>query len=361
MTLLPHRTVASQLTAQLRAEIRKGTWRGWLPAERSLAQLVHASRNTLRTALEQLVSEGVIEIRHGIGARIRPAALAGVPSEPSRTIGILVPDAIGSLRPLLALWIDELKDLLVEEGWRVRVHDGRQFYQRQPNRALERLTAQHPHDAWVLTLSSEPMQRWFARHAVPCLVVGSVYPEIALPFVDLDYHAACRHAAGVLLRLGHTRLALLNRESRRAGDVDSERGFTESVRSLPAGDVSVQIAYHRDDVDSVNHALGRLLDRPAAPTAIVVSNSYAYLATASLLALRGLRIPRDISLISRDDDPFLRALAPAPARYVVSPHTFATRIIGPVLRLANGEPVTSKAVRLLPKYVPGGSVASPRR
>jgi DNA-binding transcriptional MocR family regulator len=53
MTLIPHRTVASQLAVQLRAELTKGTWRGWLPSERVLSRTLQASRNTVRAALEQ--------------------------------------------------------------------------------------------------------------------------------------------------------------------------------------------------------------------------------------------------------------------------------------------------------------------
>ena len=169
--------------------------------------------------------------------------------------------------------------------------------------------------------------------------------------------AICRHAAGVLLGLGHRRIALLNRETRRAGDVDSEAGFFEGVKASSVQDVTADVAYHRDDVETVARALARLLDRKNPPTALVVSNSYAYLATTSLLAQRGLRIPRDISLISRDDDPFLGSLAPAPARYIVSPHAFAKKMIGPLLQLVARDPVVRTRAPLLPKIAAGGSMA----
>ena len=357
MTLIPHRTVASQVAALLRAEIAKGTWRGWLPGERTLCETVQASRNTLRAALVQLRAEGVVEPVVGLGTRVVADPPPVSEANQRKTVGVLIPEPIGSLRPLIALWIDELKDLLLAEGCRLRVHEGRQYYQSNPARALERLVGQHTHDAWVLTLSSEVMQRWFARRKVPCLVAGSTYADVALPHYDLDYHAICRHAAGVLLGLGHRRIALLNRETRRAGDVDSEAGFLEVVKASSVQDVTADVAYHRDDVDTVARALTRLLDRKDPPTALVVSNSYAYLATTSLLAQRGLRVPRDISLISRDDDPFLGSLAPAPARYIVSPHAFAKKMIGPLLQLVAREPVVRTRAPWLPKIATGGSMA----
>jgi DNA-binding LacI/PurR family transcriptional regulator len=360
MTLIPHRTVASQVAVQLREEIAKGTWREWLPAERSLCRLVQASRNTLRVALEQLKHEGVLETARGLGTRVVAAPAPAVGHSGPKSVGVLIPEPIGSVRPMIALWIDELKDLLMEEGSRLRLHEGPQYYQTNPSRALERLVAQYPHDAWVLVLSSEAMQQWFTRRQVPCLVAGSTYPDVSLPHCDLDYRAICRHAAGVLLRLGHRRIGLLNRESRRAGDVDSELGLLEGVRAASRLEAVAEIAYHRDDVDSVARALKRLFDRREPPTALVVCNSYAYLAAASLLAQRGLRIPDDVSLISRDDDPFLRSLAPAPARYVVSPHATAKRMIGPILRLINREPITRLSPPLIPKFFAGKSVGPPR-
>lgn len=361
MTLIPHRTVASQIAAQLRAELAKGTWRTWLPSERTLSRTVQASRNTVRAALEQLKAEGLIAPARGLGNRVVTANAPAARSEAPKTVGVLIPEPIGRLRPLIALWIDELKDLLIEEGYRLRIHEGRHFYQTNPARALERLVEQHPHGAWVLTLSSEAMQRWFARRGVPCLIAGSTYPGVTLPHYDLDYRAICRHAAGALLRLGHRRVALLNRESRRAGDVDSELGFLEAVRASPHADASAEVAYHRDDVDSVARALRQLLDKKNRPTACVVCNSYAYLSAASVLAQRGLRIPGDISLVSRDDDPFLESLAPTPARYTVDPHTFAKRMLGLLLQVLHRTPALRAPTLLQPKFTAGGSTAAPAR
>lgn len=359
MTLIPHRTVANQIAAQLRTEIAKGTWRGWLPSERALCELLQASRHTIHAAIEQLKAEGLIETNRGLGNCIVATPPSAAEPNQAKTVGIVIPDPIGHLRPLIALWIDELKDLLINEGCRVRVHEAQKYYQTNPARALERLIDQNAHDAWVLTLSSEAMQRWFARRQVPCLVAGSTYDGIELPSYDLDYHAICRHAAGVLLRAGHRRLAMLNRETRRAGDMDSEAGFVEGVRASSHRDATVEIAYHRDDLASVTQALRRVLDRRQRPTALLVSNSYAYLSTTSLLAQRGIRIPEDISLISRDDDPFLASLFPTPARYAVSPHAFAKKMLGLILRLIRHDPGVHRHAYLLPRFTAGASIAPP--
>ncbi len=360
MTLIPQRTVASQLAAKLRAEIANGTWHGWLPSERALGETLQASRNTIRAALRQLRREGTVSTVPGVGNRIpepRPKKIRH--GRPGRTLGVLIPEPVDQLRPVIPLSINEIKDQLLQEDCRTTVHEGLGFYQAKPQRALERLIQQHRHDAWLLWMSSEPMQRWFHARGVPCLIGGSAYPAFDLPFVDIDFRAVCRHAAGVLIGHGHRRIALINRESRCAGDLGSEQGFCEGARASGHAEVETETVYHHDDVESVARALGQLLGRAKRPTGLVVSHSYSYLSVVSILAQRGLTIPQDISVISRDDDSFLRFLAPAPARYVCAPRLFARKAAGQILQLMNAGTLPHRQTLLLPKFFSGGSVSAP--
>ncbi len=65
MTLIPHRTVAGQIAAQLRADMERGAWQDWLPSERDLSRTLQASRNTIRAALAQLRAEGFLRPHRG--------------------------------------------------------------------------------------------------------------------------------------------------------------------------------------------------------------------------------------------------------------------------------------------------------
>jgi LacI family transcriptional regulator len=360
MTLLSQRTVASQIAAQLRTSIENGVWCDWLPSERVLCQMMQASRNTVRAAINQLKAEGLVKSEKPTGNRIVRGGRRARKKSRMKSVGIVVPEAVYSLRPLIGLWIDELKDMLLEEECVLRVHDGQQYYRTNPAAALAKLIKQNQHDAWVLVLSSEAMQQWFVRSKVPCLVAGSIYPGIQLPFYDFDYRAICRHAAGVLLRLGHRRIAFLNHKHPRAGEVAGELGFNEGIRASSHPETFSAIVYHCDDVESVRRALEHLRrNRKGFPTALVVSSSYAYVAVVTLLANMRLRVPQDVSLISRDDDPLLRAIYPTPARYTVSPHAFARRLIGPISRLIRALPVAHAKAYFLPKFTSGESTGAP--
>src|SRR5262249_6666686 len=129
MLPLPRRqTLVSQLSALLRAEIARGTWRDWLPNERTLSESLQVSRNTLRTALGHLERDGLIRALHGAGTRILAVPVENGATERSTDVAILTPEPLERLRPNMVLWIDQLRELCGARGYRVRVvHSGQCF------------------------------------------------------------------------------------------------------------------------------------------------------------------------------------------------------------------------------------------
>ena len=67
-------SVADEVTARLRDSILRGEYQPGerLDSERKLAERLQVSRGSVREALKQLDQLGLIDIRHGGGARVRP-------------------------------------------------------------------------------------------------------------------------------------------------------------------------------------------------------------------------------------------------------------------------------------------------
>jgi DNA-binding LacI/PurR family transcriptional regulator len=356
---IPQRqSLVAQTAAYLKAGIARGEWGQWLPGERRLCESLQVSRNTLRAALEQLAGTGIIQPEHGLGSRIVDARAAKHVAARPRTVCVLAPHPLEHLRPTHVLWIDELRALLIEHGCRLHVLHGQQFFRARPGAALSRLLRQHPHGCWILMRAAEGTQGWFNRSGEPCVIAGSALPGIDLPFVDLDHRALCRHAAGVLLAQGHRRIAFITERTRRAGDVASELGFTEGVRSSRHAGSEAIIAGHEPSVQSVCTALGRLMELARPPTAILVANPYFLLTVTSRLAQLGMRVPQDISVLSRDEDPFLSFLVPTPARYT-TPHVFARKLLRPVLEILETGAATARATSIMPEFIRGESIGPP--
>jgi DNA-binding LacI/PurR family transcriptional regulator len=351
--------LVGQTVAFLKAQTAADRWGEWLPPERALCEQLQVSRSTLRRAIAQLRREGLISAEHGSGNRVVGA------TQPRRgrrlrshDVALLAPEPLERLRPTQALWIDELRAMLAERGCRLHVFHGQQYFRAQPRAALEKLVRQHPHGCWILTLASAASQQWFAQHGPPCIVAGSCHAGIDLAFRDLDHRAMCRHAAGVLLGLGHRKLVLIAQQTPRlAGDIESAEGFLEGVRQSRHANATAAICHPDGTPAGIAQLLARLMRQTPAPTALLVANAFQCLAVVSGLTALSRRVPADVSIISRDDDAFLSFLMPEPARYVASPRAFARSLLHPVLELLENSAVTRRGVRLMPRFVRGASLA----
>jgi len=217
---------------------------------------------------------------------------------------------------------------------------------------------QNPQTCWVLAHSNERVQAWFQEKRVACVVAGSNHNGLDLPSVDLDYFAVCRHAAGVMLRHGHRRIGFLTALSHRAGDLESEAGFSAGARQPNYIGVTHHVVRHDGTVAGINRILTRVLGLASPPTALLVANPSYFLTTITFLAECGLRVPQDVSLISRDDDIFLSYVTPGPARYSCNARTYAKRLHQALMLQLRGEKLPHSAFRIEPKYLPGPSLAT---
>ena len=350
-----------QVADLLREQIAAGLWREWLPGERRLTETLQVSRKTLRKALAHLRREGLLKATHGVGNRVATPSRPKTRFKPRMpVVMLLTPEPLERMRPHTSLWVNHLKTLLIENEARLEPIDGRKFFSHRPAKALEKLIRQHPADCWLLANSSEASQAWFSTQSMPCVIAGSSHPGIDLPNIDLDHYAICYHAAGRLLAAGHRRIALLNERSGRAGDLESEGGFLTGIRRSPHADAVPIVVNHEHASAHLCQSLGRLLGEKHPPTALLVSDAVGYLTVISYLAQRQLRVPQDISVVLRDDDPFLSFLVPAPSRYACSPNAYAKKILKPLLQLLRGEPASPRSARIFPAYIKGETLSSPR-
>jgi len=353
MNRLPQRlSLVAQTAAVLKDEIKAGRWTNRLPGEHELCALLHVGRVTLRSALTQLQREGWVRTSRGKRREIVPRRHAGR-LKPSDRVVFLTPVRLASLQPFTIFWIDGLREHLAEEGYHLEVHEQPSCYSGRPERALVSLTSRLNPAGWVLSQSTARMQRWFSERAVPCVITGSRHAGVLLPSVDRDYRAISRHAAGAFLSRGHHRLAFVNPGPDLAGDFESEKGFKEGVEKSKVANVDCIITRHNGSVADICTKLDTLLKRSTPPTAFLVSRPNHVLTVMSHLLERGLRFPRDVTLISRDDDSFLDNMVPSVARYALSPSLFARTISNLVVEMVRGGVVNPKEHRMMPRFVHG--------
>ena len=354
MDSIPRRSsLVAQTATILRESIQAGLWQDLLPSEHELCARFQVSRVTLRAALLELRREGWFKVQQGQRRQIVRKRVALAAAAPSDRVALLSPLPLEKIPANALFWVDALRDDLAAAGYRLEVHASQACSSPHPEHLLESLVRRWRPAGWVLYLSTAPVQEWFSSRGIPCVISGSRHYHVELSSVDIDYAATCSHAVGLLAAKGRRRLALLMPRSGHAGNLESERGFLEAGERLKAQGVQTLVTHHDGSVPAICRALDKLIGGAEPVTGLLVAKPAHVTTAVSHLLRSGIRLPRDVSLISRDDDPFLENLVPAVSRYHSDPALFARKISRLVVGLVRNGVQRRHDSRLMPSFIHG--------
>ncbi len=255
--------------------------------------------------------------------------------------------------PSTSAWIGELRSRLEVMGWTFHPLVEPGAYRAKPDRLLRALVAKSGETVWLLHRSTPLMQRWFQEEGLPTVLAGSRHEGIVLPQVEIDWRAVSRHAAGRFLARGHRRLAVLRPDGPFAGDAECLAAFRDGAARAEVAELRC-----KSGTAGVVAALHRHWRGPQRATGLYVLHPDHCLTTLSFLLGESIRIPRDLSLICRDDEPYLSHLHPEPSRYRHSPRSFAAKLATLATR-PNLREKGAEQVLLMPRAVAGSTLAPP--
>jgi DNA-binding LacI/PurR family transcriptional regulator len=139
-----------------------------------------------------------------------------------------------------------------------------------------------------------------------------------------------------------------------AGDDESLIGFREG-----AEDADLQIQRCHDSKARVIQALRALVTAAHPPTAIFVLQAGHAATALTYLSQQGIAVPAEISLLSRDHEPFFSHLVPEPARYERQPEVFAKKLAHLIATWGDGLPPKKTQHLLMPTFVRGETLGRP--
>jgi LacI family transcriptional regulator len=177
---------------------------------------------------------------------------------------------------------------------------------------------------------------------MPFVLHGRTTSDIPHAWLDIDNEGAFRHAATHLLDLGHTRIGLINGDTRFTYARDRERGFRAALaeRGIAAEPKWMSSGLMTDEVGF--RAADRFLAGKPRPTAFLVSSMMMALGAFRAIRAAGLELGRDISMIAHDDVfPFLNAdrMVPTMSTTRSSIRAAGTRIAELTIEILNGRAV----------------------
>lgn len=349
-------SLASQLVLYLEDSIRKGEWDDYLPGERYLCERYHVSRTTVRRSLEILASRGLIIAVPRKGHRIQTVpGKSEIQTVPHR-VALLSPVPREAFRPWQFAWITLLEERLHADGCSFEIIRNRQLYQTGSTRNLTSWLKGHKSKIWILLQAEKQLQQRFAEAGIPTVVCGTAFEAVGLSSVDVDHFALCRHAAGRLLAAGHKSIVFFSEDRDTAGENASRKGFLDAVENSGRTDLFARIVKCQSDPRLVFTELRNVFNYRRPPTGMLVGNPFHCLTLFSLLHERDLRVPHDVSIISRYNEPFLDFVRPRPSSYEVEPRQFAKAVHDAVSALLRKE-VRQGSRLLLPNSIDGESVA----
>ena len=348
----------TQTSEILRESIAQGEWSEFLPSERTLSASLMISRACLRQALELLTQDGILapaerSKRRAIMRRPRKAKAIS-----DRKAVFFTPEPAHKATPLVLEQVAQLRHHLAKAKITVDLVSSPVF--KHPNASddtIAKVIREHPEAHWILHQCPEHIQRWFTNQSIRSIVFGSLFQGVDLPAIDIDFRSASRHATGHLLSKGHQRLALIRFRSHLAGDDLAVDGMLEALHahsgiSLP----KPVIMNHNFHVERLTNALDRLFSSSQVPTGLITVNHHHFVTTFSHLLSLGIRIPKDLSIISLSHDPVLDRLSPKPVCYSAGDHLIrhlARMIVSP------STSKTAKSPLLIPEMTQGSTIVAP--
>lgn len=133
--------------------------------------------------------------------------------------------------------------------------------------------------------------------------------------------------------------------------MQSEQGLREALLGSHAP--TLQVIRHDGTAANLCSLLDKALRSTRPPTACVVARAMHVLTVMMLLLQRGMRIPQDMAVISRDDETFLQHTVPTTTRYAANTGQFARSVCKAARQLAESGTLPPKAIRLMPKLIRG--------
>ncbi len=347
-----YRSRSTQIAAHLRERLAQ--WPERLPGERLLAAQLGVGRRTIRAALNQLEAEGLLH-KHGPrrGSRLAPAAPGMSPTR--RKVGLLLTAPFSSLHRSGVVLVDALRAFFFRHEVDLHLHDLSASPKQGAFPYFRRLYETLHYDAWLLSGSTQPMQTWCERERLPVILASAPFPGVALPAVELGFHATCRHAVGQMIRAGHRHLALLVPKLPphiAPGDQASVAGFLEGVEAFAIPGLKATVEKHPQEQAAFCAMLDELLQRSPRPSAWLVRTPY-FLTTLVYLLQRGVRIPQEVALVCRDREDYFQHLPLAPSCYATPPGAKAQQLGQLTMRLLNGETLAPHCHWVLPEWVDG--------
>lgn len=240
----------------------------------------------------------------------------GLRLKKTSTIGLIVPDISN---PFFGATARQIALGIRQQGYSILLCDSQEDVE-QERQALTLLRNWQVEGIIVCPVGTECEHlAEAAGSGLPLVLVDRYFPELRVPYVAADSRSGSRMATEHLLAKGHRRIACLQGLCGTSPNDLRLRGYREALAAQGIEPDPALIVGQRFDEPSGYRETQRLLETCPDPTALLCFCNPGALGAMRALAEAHRKIPRDISLISFDENPYAAHLA-APLTTVSQPN-----------------------------------------
>ena len=291
-------TAVEQVAEHLRRLLLRGSLSGTMPGANPLAAEFGINHKTVEAALRQLEGEGLL-VNQGRGVQ-RRIVLPEDHAPPALRVAILDFDFASQGEADMI----ELRHQLEEAG-----HVP--FY---PDKSLQdlgmdvgrvaRFVNKTEADAWIVVAASQGVVGWFAQQEMPAFALFGGRDGLRIAGTGPDKAPVMVAAIRHLVTLGHRRISFLCRSQVRLPQpTKSVCAFLGALEAAGIETGAFNLPEWEEGRESFGRALDSLFGGPTPPTTLILDEPFLYHAALHYLARRGLRVPKDVSLVCTDGEP----------------------------------------------------------
>ena len=272
----------------------------FLGTEVALCQEYGISRMTVRRALDDLVSQGLIVRRRAKGIFLPP------PSSIQRVIKFVVPNL---LHEHCVQFLKGIQSAIEDRNYTVQVHDANGDFEHAIE-LIDKLPRSPESGAIIISIHHPKfIQRLIAlrESGYPFVILGNLHNVIDAPMVRSSHYECGYQMAKDLLAKGHRRFGHIAQFNSRA-NARLWEGLHTALNdvgiALPYSyrvGISEEIDPLSDWTPAIHEATQKLMELQEPPTAILYHDDRAALIAYKWFRSQGYRLPEDISVIGVGD------------------------------------------------------------
>ncbi|MCI1986765.1 MAG: GntR family transcriptional regulator [Lactobacillus sp.] len=272
-----------------------------LPTESDLMKRFEVSRHTVRKALADLETDGIVYRIQGGGTYVRGLEPRLPKLAERNAVGVMATHLNDYIFPSIIAGIERIlsqdaTSLVLSSTQNDEMIEA-QSITKLSN--INGLIVEPARSAFII--KNEPRFAELSAQNIPIVTINAKFKQLATPYFVMDDFSGGKLAAEYILKNNHRHILGIFKNDDQQG-VDRLEGFTYALQAFDIEDVTATLFYQSSTPqEKIGAKLQSILSGADRPTAIVCYNDQMAVLAYNTAQTLGVKVPQDLSIIGFDN------------------------------------------------------------